>query len=134
RAAHRCVLEALLRRAPGSRAQAFVVGTPLTPPGAIDGTRARAEFGLGGERRTVLVFGGSHGARALNETIARVLQRGQLGDVNLLWGTGTMHLERYTPLALPGRGGVGGGCDPTGSACATTDPVVARRGGMASSE
>jgi len=65
--------------------------------------RARAEFGLSGERRIVLVFGGSQGARALNETIARVLQRGQLGDVNLLWGTGTMQFERYASLAVPGR-------------------------------
>src|SRR5947208_10181375 len=126
--------EARLRLSPGSRTQVFVFGNPITPPGAIDATRARAEFGLSGEPRTVLVFGGSQGARALNETIARVLQRGQLGDVNLLWGTGMMHLERYTPLALPGRVVVRGFFDPIGSAYATADLVVARAGAMTVSE
>src|SRR5438270_3419491 len=126
--------EARLRLSPGSRTQVFVFGNPITPPGTIDATRARAEFGLSGERRTVLVFGGSQGARALNETIARVLQRGQLGDVNLLWGTGTVHVDRYAPLALPGRVVVRGFFDPIGSAYATADLVIARAGAMTVSE
>src|SRR5882672_9374818 len=106
--------EARLRLSPGPRTQVFVFGNPITPPGSVDVNAARAEFGLSAERRTVLVFGGSQGARALNETIARVIQRGQLGDVNLLWGTGTMHLERYAPLAVPGRVVVRGFFDPIG--------------------
>src|SRR2546427_6672759 len=95
--------EARLRLSPGKHTQVFVFGNPITPPGPIDGTAARVEFGLPAEGRTVLVVGGSQGARALNETIARVLQHGLLGDVNLLWGTGATHVHRYAPLAVPGR-------------------------------
>jgi len=126
--------EARLRLSPGPRTQVFVFGNPITPPSGIGGSAARAEFGLSAERRTVLVFGGSQGARALNETIARVIQRGQLGDVNLLWGTGTMHLERYAPLAVLGRVVVRGFFDPIGSAYAAADLVVARAGAMTVSE
>jgi UDP-N-acetylglucosamine--N-acetylmuramyl-(pentapeptide) pyrophosphoryl-undecaprenol N-acetylglucosamine transferase len=128
--------EARLRLSPGRQTQVFVFGNPITPPGrgAADASAARAEFGLSAERRTVLVFGGSQGARALNETIMRVLQRGQLGDVNLLWGTGTMHVDRYAPLAVPGRVVVRGFFDPIGSAYAAADLVVARAGAMTVSE
>ena len=126
--------EARLRLSPGLETQVFVFGNPITPPGAVDANAARAEFGLSAERRTVLVFGGSQGARAINETIARVLERGQLGDVNLLWGTGTMHLERYAPLAVTGRVVVRGFFDPIGAAYGAADLVVARAGAMTVSE
>src|SRR6266478_9839229 len=110
--------EARLRLSPGPRTKVFVFGNPITPPGTVDANAARAEFALSSARRTVFVFGGSQGARALNETIARVLQRGQLGDVNLLWGTGTMQLDRYAPLAQGGRVVVRGFIDPIASAYA----------------
>ena len=126
--------EARLRLSPGPRTQVFVFGNPITPPSAIDASAARTEFGLSGEHRTVLVVGGRQGARALNETISRVLQRGLLGDVNLLWGTGTVHVERYAPLALPGRVVVRGFFDPIGAAYAAADLVVARAGAMTVSE
>ncbi len=126
--------EARLQLSPGPQTQVFVFGNPITPPGAVDANAARAEFGLSAERRTVLVFGGSQGARAINETIARVLERGQLGDVNLLWGTGTMHLERYAPLAVRGRVVVRGFFDPIGAAYGAADLVVARAGAMTVSE
>ena len=126
--------EARLRLSPGRRTQVFVFGNPITPPSAIDPSAARTEFGLSGKHRTVLVVGGSQGARALNETISRVLQRGLLGDVNLLWGTGTVHVDRYAPLAMPGRVVVRGFFDPIGAAYAAADLVVARAGAMTVSE
>src|SRR5438477_168778 len=55
--------EARLRLSPGSHTQVFVFGNPITPPGRVDRAAARAELGLTAERRTVLVFGGSQGAR-----------------------------------------------------------------------
>jgi len=126
--------EARLRLSPGPKTQVFVFGNPITPPDRVDARAARAAFGLSAERRTVLVFGGSQGARALNETIARVLQRGQLGDVSLLWGTGTAQWDRYAPLAQPGRVVVRGFFDPIGSAYAAADLVVGRAGAMTVSE
>src|SRR5438309_7316742 len=126
--------EARLGLKPGPHTQVFVFGNPITPPGRVDAAAARAEFGLSAERRTVLVFGGSQGARALNETIAGVLQRGLLGDVNLLWGTGAMHLDRYAAFAVPGRVVVRGFFDPIGVAYAAAHVVVARAGAMTVSE
>src|SRR5213596_3346689 len=126
--------EARLRLSLGRHTQVFVFGNPITPPARVDPDAARAEFGLSAERRTVLVFGGSQGARALNETIARVLQRGLLGDVNILWGTGTAHVDGYASLAVPGRVAVRGFFDPIGAAYAAAHLVIARAGAMTVSE
>ena len=126
--------EARLRLSLGRHTQVFVFGNPITPPAPVDPNAARAEFGLSAERRTVLVFGGSQGARALNETIARVLQLGLLGDVNLLWGTGAKHVDRYASLAVPGRVAVRGFFDPIGAAYAAAHLVIARAGAMTVSE
>jgi len=130
--------EARDRLSPGPHTQVFVFGNPITPPPPpavrVDPDAARAEFGLSAERRTVLVFGGSQGARALNETIARMLRHGLLGDVNLLWGTGTVHVDRYASLAVPGRVAVRGFFDPIGAAYAAAHLVIARAGAMTVSE
>ena len=126
--------EARLRLRPGPQTQVFVFGNPITPPSRVDATVARNEFGLTGARPTVFVFGGSQGARALNETVARGFQRGLLGDVDVLWGTGTAHEERYAPLAVPGRVVVRGFFDPIGTAYAAADLVVARAGAMTVAE
>ncbi len=126
--------EAHLRLSPGPHTQVFVFGNPITPPGDVDAAAARGEFGLAAERRTIFVFGGSQGARALNETMARVLRDGKLGAVNLLWGTGANHLDRYASLAIPGRVLVRGFFDPIGTAYAAADLVVARAGAMTVSE
>jgi UDP-N-acetylglucosamine--N-acetylmuramyl-(pentapeptide) pyrophosphoryl-undecaprenol N-acetylglucosamine transferase len=44
----------------------LVTGRPVPPP-ATDRTAARARFGIPGDARCVLVFGGSLGARSINE-------------------------------------------------------------------
>jgi len=127
--------EARDRLSVGSATQVFVFGNPITPPGRVDTHAARAELGLtAAHGRTVLIFGGSQGARALNETVARAIGRGLLGDVSLLWGTGTAHEERYASLAVPGRIVVRGFFDPIATAYAAADLVVARAGAMTVSE
>ena len=126
--------EARDRLSPGAHTEIFALGNPVRPPEPGDPRAARRALGLDPDRPTVLVFGGSQGARALNETVARVIQRGSLGDINLVWGTGTMHLERYAALAIPGRVAIRGFVDPIGAAYAAADLVVARAGAMTVSE
>ena len=126
--------EARERLSVGPLTKVFVFGNPITPPGRVDAHAARAEFGLTARERTVFVFGGSQGARALNETVAGAIGRGLLSDVNLLWGTGTAHEERYAPLAVPGRIVVRGFFDPIATAYAAADLVIARAGAMTVSE
>jgi UDP-N-acetylglucosamine--N-acetylmuramyl-(pentapeptide) pyrophosphoryl-undecaprenol N-acetylglucosamine transferase len=126
--------EARLLLSPGPQTQVFAFGNPITPPERRESHSARAELGLSARDRTVFVFGGSQGARGLNETVARALGRGLLGDVNLLWGTGTAHEERYAPLAVPGRVVVRGFFDPIAAAYAAADLIVARAGAMTVAE
>jgi UDP-N-acetylglucosamine--N-acetylmuramyl-(pentapeptide) pyrophosphoryl-undecaprenol N-acetylglucosamine transferase len=127
--------EARERLSVGPLTQVFVFGNPITPPTAqVDPGAARAELGLAARDRTVFVFGGSQGARSLNETVAGAIGRGLLTDVNLLWGTGTAHAERYASLAVPGRIVVRGFFDPIATAYAAADLVVSRAGAMTVAE
>ena len=131
--------EARERLTLGPLTKVFVFGNPITPPPArVDPPRARSELGLtgagGARERTVFVFGGSQGARAINEVVAGAIERGLLGDVNLVWGTGTAHEPRYASLAVPGRIVVRGFFDPITTAYAAADLVVSRAGAMTVSE
>ena len=126
--------EARLRLKPGPETQVFVFGNPITPPGRVDPVAARAEFGLSSNRPAVFIFGGSQGARAINETVARGLQRAFFDGVDLLWGTGAAHEPQYAPLAVPGRVVVRGFFDPIAPAYAAADLVVARAGALTVAE
>jgi UDP-N-acetylglucosamine--N-acetylmuramyl-(pentapeptide) pyrophosphoryl-undecaprenol N-acetylglucosamine transferase len=128
--------EARARLSTGPRTQVFDFGNPITPPppGRSDPQAARAELGLAARSHTVFVFGGSQGARALNDVLARAIGAGLLGEVNLLWGTGTAHEAAFASLAVPGRIVIRGFFDPIATAYAAADLVVARAGAMTVSE
>lgn len=56
---------------------------------------AAAEFGLDPEKKTILVIGGSLGARSINNGILASLDK--IGDgVQLLWQTGSFYYERIS--------------------------------------
>lgn len=118
----------------GPLTKLFVFGNPITPPGDVNGDAARAQLGLTARERTVFVFGGSQGARAINDALARAIERGLLADVNLLWGTGTAHEATHAHLAVSGRIVIRGFFDPISAAYAAADLVVARAGAMTVSE
>ena len=126
--------EARARLSPGPRTKIFDFGNPITPPGQVDAQAARSDLGLTGRERTVFVFGGSQGARRVNEVVAGALEQGLLDAVNLIWGTGAAHQTRYAPLAVPGRVVVRGFFDPIATAYAAADLVVARAGAMTIAE
>ncbi len=73
--------------------QLFVSGNPARSFDLLDSASARHYFSLDEERPTLLVFGGSRGARSINNA---VLQR--LGDLtassNIIWQTGALDFER----------------------------------------
>src|SRR6266404_6077482 len=70
--------EARGRLAPGRATQVFAFGNPIRPPEPGDRAVALRDLGLDPARPCVLVFGGSQGARALNDALAGVLARGLL--------------------------------------------------------
>lgn len=126
--------EARARLAPGPGTQIFAFGNPIRPPEAGDRTAALRELGLDPARPCVLVFGGSQGARALNEALAGVLERGLLPGTSVLWGTGTASAAALAPRAEPGRVVVRGFFDPMTTVYRAADLVVCRAGAMTVAE
>jgi UDP-N-acetylglucosamine--N-acetylmuramyl-(pentapeptide) pyrophosphoryl-undecaprenol N-acetylglucosamine transferase len=83
------------------REHLHVVGNPVRGNLATGDRRAAAEkWQLAPDRTTLLIFGGSQGARRLNELVAEILsQLSQLASFQMLWATGPLHFEKIAPLA-----------------------------------
>ena len=126
--------EAASRLRTGPRTVVFAPGNPIRPPQPGEHAAALAAFGLAPDRLTLLIFGGSQGARALNYAVAGTLEHSMLGDVNLLWGTGPVHAGAFARYAVPGRVVVQGFFDPMARAYLAADLVVCRAGAMTTAE
>ena len=113
----------------GTATEVLVTGNPVRPPEPGDRSAALAEFGLRPDRPTVLVIGGSQGARALNEAVAGALAQQSLSGVNVVWGTGLAHHAQYARFEAPGQVVVRGFIDPIAPAYRAADLVVSRAGG-----
>ena len=109
-----------------------VTGTPLRPDiGRGDRAAGRAAFGLDPERFTLLVVGGSAGARSINQALLAAAPALLDAGVQILHQTGRANFEggRAAAAALEGRGYV-----PTpylekmGDAYAAADLVLCRTG------
>ncbi len=118
----------------GSYTAVFALGNPIRPPEPGSRDAALVELGLLPSRPTLLVFGGSQGARALNYALAGALERGLLDAVNVVWGTGTAHAAALARYAVAGRVVVRGFFDPMAPAYRAADLVVARAGAMTVAE
>ncbi|MBC8111134.1 MAG: undecaprenyldiphospho-muramoylpentapeptide beta-N-acetylglucosaminyltransferase [Verrucomicrobia bacterium] len=57
-------------------------------------TQALAHFGLKADKKTLLVMGGSLGARTINESILAGLEKLVAADVQVLWQTGKFYFEK----------------------------------------
>lgn len=123
---------ALLRL--GTRTEAFTLGNPVRPPEPGDRGGALAEFGLAITRPTLLVFGGSQGAQAINYAVAGALERRLLDATNVVWATGAAHESAFGRYAVAGRVAVRGFLDPMTAAYRAADLVVARAGAMTVAE
>ena len=131
--------EARARLRIGKHTQVFTLGNPIRPPPAASlepGDRAAAlrEFGLDPARPTLLVFGGSQGAREINYAVTGALERRLLADANVLWGTGIAHEAVFARYGAVGRVVVRGFLDPIALAYRAADLVVSRAGAMTVAE
>jgi UDP-N-acetylglucosamine--N-acetylmuramyl-(pentapeptide) pyrophosphoryl-undecaprenol N-acetylglucosamine transferase len=82
----------------GSAKDIRVTGNPVRA-GIASGSRLEAlkTFGLSPDRKTVLVMGGSQGAHAINSSVKRSLEQGELPkDYQLLWQTGKRDYKEVT--------------------------------------
>ncbi len=108
-----------------------VVGTPIRPAlhANADRAKARAAFGLAADKKTILVFGGSQGAKAINAAVAPALKGAGL-DAQIL------HLAGKDKAGEPRSAYKAAGiqavvldyCEDMASAYAAADVVVCRAG------
>lgn len=68
---------------------------------AITAQEGREVFGLSAARKTILVIGGSLGARSINQAILAGLDALQELDVQLIWQTGKAYFETAEAAARP---------------------------------
>lgn len=103
---------------------------------------ARERFGLDPERRTLLVFGGSQGARRINEAVVASYRRWRApGEMQILHAAGRA-LHGEAAAAWEGARAAGGGprvrcldfIDDMGDAYAAADVVLCRAGATSIAE
>ena len=115
-----------------------VVGTPLRPAFIDRPTREEGleYFGLTGERRTLMVMGGSQGAVRINELIAKSLDRLVQENIQVLHITGPYDYEKMTKAFLANRqaGTVVDFCSDIHLAYAAADLAICRAGASSSTE
>ena len=126
--------EARERLSPGARTEVFTLGNPVRPSEPGDPRAARRSLGLDPDRPTVLVFGGSQGAQALNYAVAAALERRLLAGANVVWGTGAAHAAALARYAVPERVVVRGFFDSMTEPYRAADLVVSRAGAMTVAE
>ena len=91
--------EAEAKLHPGAHTQLFDSGNPIEPPPTPRPSRAEARAAWGfpsSDGSVVLAFGGSQGARPLNDAIASLLDVGLPPGVRMIWGTGQGSYDRYS--------------------------------------
>jgi UDP-N-acetylglucosamine--N-acetylmuramyl-(pentapeptide) pyrophosphoryl-undecaprenol N-acetylglucosamine transferase len=109
-----------------------VVGRPI-PAGTLGADRAaaRARFGLGAEERCLLIFGGSLGARRINE--AAIDAFGAAAPFSVLHACGRRDYDdlahRLAELGSPAHYHLHAYIQPFADALAVADLAVARSGG-----
>ena len=72
-------------------------GNPIEPPPDIrpDAGAARARWGFPPNARVLLVFGGSQGARAMNQLVAGWTDRGLPESLCMIWATGAGQYDAF---------------------------------------
>lgn len=116
-----------------------ITGNPVRPSiadvAAIDKATALQAFGLSAEKPTVLVVGGSLGARSINEAIDKHLDDLLNAGVQVIWQTGKLYTEKAAERTK-GKTDVWASDFITemDKAYAAADVVVSRAGAMSVAE
>jgi UDP-N-acetylglucosamine--N-acetylmuramyl-(pentapeptide) pyrophosphoryl-undecaprenol N-acetylglucosamine transferase len=118
----------------GAGTTIYRLGTPIDAPEPVDPVAARGALGIPATHATVLVVGGSQGARALNEAVAEALDGSRLRGAAVLWSTGHATYPRFARLHRPPDVQVRAFWDPIAAAYAAADLVVSRAGALTLAE
>lgn len=127
--------EAAARLTAGPNTLVEPFGCPIEPPPVPRLTRAEARrvWQLPDDAFVVLVFGGSQGARALNEAVSAWVERGLPHNVALIWATGKQQAAAYLDRES-GAVRVRPYLSPIADAYAAADIAVTRAGAMSIAE
>lgn len=116
----------------------IITGNPVRNSIAQSNTTrqdAISSFGLDGNKKTVLVVGGSLGAKSINEVIALHLQEFRELDLQVIWQTGTATASAYIQRGKPWKNvWVNDFINEMDKAYAAADVVISRAGAMAVTE
>lgn len=95
-----------------------------------------SSFGLQNDKPTVLVIGGSLGAKKINEVVLENISWFKKNDVQLIWQTGKLYYNRFLGVQsdLSSQGRVQAFINDMGSAFSAADVVISRAGAIAISE
>lgn len=118
----------------GARTLVYAMGCPIVPPPLNAPTRleARRAWGLPDDAFVVLVVGGSQGARALNECVAK-WSKALPNNVALIWATGKSQAEAFLSYESE-HVRVRPYLSPIADAYAAADLAVTRAGAMTIAE
>lgn len=114
------------------RKKMIVTGNPIR--GSIlnpcDVIESRKKFGLDANKKTILVFGGSLGAKAINEAVSKYLSNFAKEQYQILWQTGKNYEIPTTPANIKAQVFI----DDMAAAYAAADLVVSRSGATTTAE
>ncbi|MGK9477422.1 undecaprenyldiphospho-muramoylpentapeptide beta-N-acetylglucosaminyltransferase [Melioribacter sp. OK-6-Me] len=74
----------------------YVTGNPIRIDlKEIDKYEAAKKFGLNPAKKTVLIIGGSLGAKSINDSIAQIADLIEKNDLQVIWQTGKLYYDEY---------------------------------------
>lgn len=104
----------------------------------IEGKREEGlnHYGLDGSKKTILIIGGSLGARTLNESVTGKLDELKDSDVQVIWQCGKLYYNQLKPIEndLPNNVKMVQFIDRMDLAYAAADVVISRAGAISVSE
>lgn len=113
-------------------------GNPLNIPASFPGRQeALEQYGFDADKPTLLVFGGSQGARSLNEAMHIICKTGLPMNLQVIWQTGDLEYEKYKQSSADitrGQIKIVPFIDDMWQAYAAADFALCRAGAMSISE
>lgn len=127
--------EARTQLSGSSRAEIHDTGNPIEPPPVPlpDASEAKARWGFPKNATVLLVYGGSQGAKAINDVTAGWIERGLPPGLGIIWGTGRKNFKEYARFESDAVR-VRSYLSPITEAYAATDFAISRGGAMATAE
>ncbi len=118
----------------GDNPKVFVTGNPAREFPAEPRRECLDFFGLASDLPTLLVFGGSRGARTINNAMLRFCDRLD-GKINLIWQTGSLDADRVQSEVSPSATRwIGPYIQEMGKAYGAADLVLCRAGASSLAE